>query len=572
MRHRAAALAAAVGALAFGAAPAHALISGPGVRAGHNISVFATIDFISAFGYSVGNPMTIDVVRNGHRVASVTAPTVATPDGGALEVNHGPLGPPQPGDCWAGFTPDIRPGDVIRVTADGGTDEVTADNVRIDQGPTGAPGGAITMKGVAAHADGTPIAVADLASGEVRNLSQFRASPDVVERTPGTADGWTATFNPPFNVTRNRAGLNPSTQIMGADVLLMGFGHIAPLPLETQMAEGVGETPGPALGCEGSPAAVNAVGVTSVKSVNADMLAAGAPDAALELSGPAGADVASATIALSDGTTSVTAPAAGLAAGATQHQAWSATFTKAQLASLADGNLTASGSFAGGFNGAIVKDTVAPVIKSDLAPGSYVGLQKVTLDAPGAARVAYQLDGGSEHTFTGTPIDIGAGTHTLSASAVDAAGNRSTASFAYTIDEVPVAGGPIASRPVAAPVAGTPVVAPSSRSLRIASLRLPAKVRRADVRRRGLRIAMRLARGTQTVRISVYRRTGGGFRLAARAVRVPGKGGSYTVRLRDAKARRALSRRGSYLVEVTPAGSGGRMSDDDTRSRAFRVI
>ncbi|HEY2983155.1 MAG TPA: hypothetical protein VGJ38_03305, partial [Jatrophihabitantaceae bacterium] len=82
-------VAAATGALAF-AAPANALITGDGVRAGHNITVFGTIDFIAAFGYSVGAPMTVDVLRNGHRIASVTANTVDTPEGGGLEVNHGP--------------------------------------------------------------------------------------------------------------------------------------------------------------------------------------------------------------------------------------------------------------------------------------------------------------------------------------------------------------------------------------------------------------------------------------------------------------------------------------------------
>src|SRR3954466_14874367 len=98
--------------------PEKASITGPGVRDAHNISVFHNIDFVSPTGYTVGAPMTVDIVRNGHRIATVPADTVSTPAGGGLEINHGPAGTPQPGDCFTGFTPDIGPGDVIRVTAD----------------------------------------------------------------------------------------------------------------------------------------------------------------------------------------------------------------------------------------------------------------------------------------------------------------------------------------------------------------------------------------------------------------------------------------------------------------------
>src|SRR3954447_7943670 len=168
------------------AAPAPATISGPRGRAGHNLMVFATLDFVAPTGSSSGSPMPVDVVRDGHRIASVTANTVSTPDGGGLEVNHGPVGAAQPGDCWGAFTPDIRPGDVVRITADGGTDEVTVDNIRIDQGPTLQAGGEITMKGIAERFDGTPIDLVDLNSGEVRNTSRFRAMPNEVLRTAGT--------------------------------------------------------------------------------------------------------------------------------------------------------------------------------------------------------------------------------------------------------------------------------------------------------------------------------------------------------------------------------------------------
>ncbi|HEY3187023.1 MAG TPA: chitobiase/beta-hexosaminidase C-terminal domain-containing protein [Solirubrobacteraceae bacterium] len=577
--------AAATGALAF-AAPADAMVSGAGVRAGHNITVFGTIDFIAAFGYSVGTPMTVDVVRNGHRIASVTADTTDTPEGGGLEVNHGPLGAPQPGDCWEGFTPDIRPGDVVRVTADGGTDEVTVDNIRIDQGPLEEPAGSgvITMRGIAERGDGarTPIPVAELNSGEVRNTSKFRATPDTVTRTPGTASGWTMTFNPPYaGVFRNGLGADPRLAILSADVLGMGFGHVVPLPAETQLADGVGETPGPALGCEISPAAPNGgVGATSVRALNIDALAGkAAGDVALEVSGAAAQDATSGTVTLSDGAASVSAAVEGLAGGATDQQGWTARFTKDQIDTLAEATLTATPTFNGAGGGttgvvrAIVKDTAAPGLSADLAPGTYTGTQKVGLDAPGATRITFRTDGQpagpGDRVYGRTPIELRAGSHTITALAVDAAGNRTEASFAYTIEAPAVpALGPVALAPSQAPPART---APAARSLKVASVRVPARLRRAQARRSGLRVAMRLARGTRMVRVSLYRHDRHGYELVARLLRVPGRGGSYAIRLNDAKVRRAL-RPGRYVVEVTPGGSSGRLAESDSRSRSLRIV
>ena len=39
----------------------------------------------------------------------------------------------------------------------------------------------------------------------------------------------------------------------------MGFGHVAPLPLEAMLVDGVDDVPGPALGCEGSPSEANGI-------------------------------------------------------------------------------------------------------------------------------------------------------------------------------------------------------------------------------------------------------------------------------------------------------------------------
>ena len=561
------------------AAPAAAMPTGAGVRAGHNVSVFATIDFVGAFGYSVGTPMTVEVLRNGHSISSVTAPTHSTPDGGGLEVNHGPLGAAQPGDCWEGFTPDIKPGDVVRVTADGGIDEVMVDNIRIDQGPTEtAPGsGIFEMKGVASFGDGTPIPLDRLDSGELRNTSQFRVMPNAVTRTAGTTDGWTASYHAPFNVTRNGTGADPLFAIPSANVIGMGYGHVAPLPAETQLAAGVGLTPGPALGCEIAALADNGFGGLSTKKLNIAVLGAvGAGETALSVGGLATPSTGSATIRLSDGTNAVEKPAEGLAGGASAPQGFTARFTRAEVESLADGTLTLTGALggAGTATRTVIKDTSAPTIASSHAPGTYTGDQRVLLDVVGADKVTYRTDGRpagpNDFIYLNTAIMLPVGERTLTVLAVDNAGNETRATYAYSLRERG-AGAPAAA-PIAAPVGKVAIKAPSSRSLRVVSIRVPKKLRRSAAKRSGVRVAMRLASGTRMVRVSLYRRLGkGGYELVGRMLRVPGKGGSYSVRMNDARVRRAL-RKGRYVVEVAPGGSSGRILEADARTASFRIV
>lgn len=576
-RSKTAAAAAAAATLAL-AAPASAMPTGAGVRAGHNISVFASIDFIGAFGYPVGAPMTVEVLRNGHRITSVTAPTHASPDGGALEVNHGPAGVAQPGDCWEAFTPDIRAGDVVRITADGGTDEVMVDNIRTDQGPTEtAPGsGVFELKGIAERGDGTPIPVTELAA-ELRNTSKFRVEPNEITRTATTTNGWTATFHAPFNVTRNGTGADPLFAIPSADVITAGFGHVAPLPAETQIADGVGDRPGPALGCEAAALADNGIGALSTRTLNVAALAPlGAGDVALDVGGLAAPGVGSATIRLADGATTIEKAAEGLSGGSSQPQGFTARFTRAEINGLADGTLTLSGALggAGVASRTVVKDTVAPTIASSLAPGTYTGSQRVLLDVAGADKVTYRTDGRpagpDDFIYLNEAITLPVGGRTLTVLAVDNAGNETRASYAYTLNAA--AGAAVPARPAAAPVAQVAVTARSSRSLKISLLRVPKKLRRAQAKKSGVRVAMRLASATRIVRISIYRKlSGGGFDLVGRALRVPGRGGSYSVRMNDPRLRRAL-RKGRYVVEVAPGGSSGRISEADARTTSFRVV
>ncbi|MDQ3302318.1 MAG: hypothetical protein M3518_03075, partial [Actinomycetota bacterium] len=213
--------------------PAWASLTGPdSVRAGKNITVFPNGDFVAVFGYPVGQQLTVDVYRGPHRIATAFGPAIDTPEGGGLEVNHGPAGAAVQGDCWEGHTPDILPGDRVVVTDNtGATDQVIVDNVSInpegpiDTDPTN-PLAPVILEGRASFANGDPIPIDQLNSGELRQASpRFRAVPDKVERI-GTGDGWRATYEYPYTIVQIRDNLTPQQKkdaILNGDHA-MGFG------------------------------------------------------------------------------------------------------------------------------------------------------------------------------------------------------------------------------------------------------------------------------------------------------------------------------------------------------------
>jgi hypothetical protein len=243
----------------LGAAPALASLTGAGVSAGKNITVFHNLDFVGVYGYGpVGDPITIDVVRDGVTIGTATGPSVDTAQGPGLEVNHGPKAVPQPGDCWTGTTPNIGPGDRILVTSGGTHDEVTVDNIRYTGQPVEEPTtGDIIVSGRAQRADGTPIPASSLDAGEFRDLTgKLRITPDVVEPTAGVAAGFTMRYRPPYTAFRNRDNLTEAQrkQALLGNGHIAGFGHALPLPAESMLVDGITDVPGPAIGCEASPA------------------------------------------------------------------------------------------------------------------------------------------------------------------------------------------------------------------------------------------------------------------------------------------------------------------------------
>jgi hypothetical protein len=123
--------------------PAFAVISDPGT---HIITVFPERDMVSAEGYAAGDRPTIQVLRGG---AVIGTSSVLTPAAGIVEVNH------PGGGCWEGTTPDIRPGDVVRVlTAADVGDQTSVGNVIVTQPATKINASTVVMKGTAVAAGG----------------------------------------------------------------------------------------------------------------------------------------------------------------------------------------------------------------------------------------------------------------------------------------------------------------------------------------------------------------------------------------------------------------------------------
>lgn len=92
-----------------------------------SLGVFVARDFVSVEGFDPGELLTLQIIRHGV-VVGVATDTVVGEDGIA-EVNH------PGGDCWDAVTPNIRAGDILRVTrnADGRAYQTTTADVKITQ-------------------------------------------------------------------------------------------------------------------------------------------------------------------------------------------------------------------------------------------------------------------------------------------------------------------------------------------------------------------------------------------------------------------------------------------------------
>ena len=153
--------------------------------AGHNVTAYPARDFVSGDGYLTTDPATgaktgqtvvVEVFRadaKGTFKVVGQARTKADNATGLVEVNHAGPG------CWgtADFanTPDIRPGDVVRITPvdTDVPDQTTVSNVYVGT-PIQTAADTVVIKGTAADAAGKPIAIGELEARIISNGAEFR--------------------------------------------------------------------------------------------------------------------------------------------------------------------------------------------------------------------------------------------------------------------------------------------------------------------------------------------------------------------------------------------------------------
>lgn len=518
----AAALAAAIP-ISASASPVPGGAAADGLEDGENITVVHNIDFIAAFGVgTLGQSVTVEAFRRATNnglvlLGTATGPLVDTPEGPGIEVNHGPLGSPQPGDCWETFTPDVVPYDLVRVTNNisGDIDEVLIDDITLDSTSVDPATGEAHYRGFAiSAATGLPLPAAMLDSGFWRttvNGADARGESPVVE--VATDGQYVARWQPPNFGQFVGANQASAADVASADRQEFGYGHVPPAPpavlnIETQLADGVGSSPGPALGCDApglSPSESN-----SVRTATPDPLTLSS--GALEISGTKMTDASvDVTVSLTDTVGNTVGPLPAVVAAGTNN--WTLSVPRSvegpgnSWDDLNDGVITIRGAFVHGgdsIGGEVLR------IRKDLTPPP----------APGGGDTGGGGAGGAGGAGAG-----GAG-------AGGAAGGSGGT------------GG------------GTQVTPIDPATLRVFDLQTRSRVRLRSARRNGVAAAFNVPEGANVVRVELFRVGGAAQnRRLASVTRTVTGGSRVTIRLRSRRVRRQL-RTGQYrLVVRTGAGN-----------------
>ena len=194
---------AAIALMGLTAAMADAAVINDPPPAGRSLVAFPARDFVSGDGYLDDHAYRVEVEHPASLGGGIiVSQRRLSPTGGVLEVNH------PGGGCWAGSTPDIRPGDIVRVIDEdtGEVDQTTVANVTAKR-PVQTGPGSVEIHGTAMTADGAPMPLDALeqrlvAPGEQFAKSRRRdlraiAAPGENGRLAYDADGstnWTATY------------------------------------------------------------------------------------------------------------------------------------------------------------------------------------------------------------------------------------------------------------------------------------------------------------------------------------------------------------------------------------------
>lgn len=546
--------------------PAWAGVSNP-PRAAHQIISFPERDFVSSTGYDPATRVTVEAWRNGHLIGRSGPITPAAPDG-LVEVNH------PGGGCWVASTPDLQPGDSVRVVeADGVTaDETTTANVTATPA-TSPAGGTVVVHGTAMTAAGGQIPIDQVEQRIVANKQAFdangrrtlRATSAGVDGTlrydaPGSTS-WTATYTGltghDVDMAVNPA-LNNETRILwlGADPVAATEQTIfetAPDPVAAAFV------PGPSAPCT-APAATTTILAMSRSVVN--VANAAQPIVIDGVATLAETDHVQVQVGGFTQTVAVTPdPGANPVTGA-----WSVTIPADALAALPQGASTLTTTYQGVAprtpqTRTVTKDTIAPPAPAATpAAGTFAVTQVIALnDADQSARIFYTNNGAdpgaSGVRFVGQ-ITITA-SQTIRAIAIDPAGNPSAVS-AFPFIIAPGAGVLGTGAGVVGGAVGAGLLPkPAAKPRALGAVSLRARITRTSLRARGLRIAMVLRSSAHVVRIRVFRAGRNGPRTGSPLLstfRLPAGAGTLRVTLRS-RSLLARMRPGRYVVEVAAGDS-----------------
>jgi hypothetical protein len=441
-----AALMALLSSLLIPAAPASAA-----VRAGRQLDVFYGSNLVMLQGYPSSREIVVEVLRGEDNVV-VGSVRRRTTTAGTLELNH--VGE---GDCFdPPASPNIMPGDTVRVTAGSGdVDSTVVRDVYLDQDTIvyNESARTITVSGHVRSMAGAPVnpgsdvleirlnkSVAwEINSRPGRRDLREDVMQGIDDPTTGSSfDPATGNYVHVFHVSRNDvidardSGIEASLEWAngGLTEITISDGEVGTLP-----------------GCP--PMAEYEITGSSLPLINRSSISAGTP---LTLSGLS-TNATAVSVSIGDGTTSIVHNATVSGTGA---QSWSVAFTAAELASLADGTLTAVATFttAGGTfttNRTVAKDTVAPAAALNAQPAALTNSSSASFtfttdpDASRACRLDSSVEAdyvascgtrlhATESTYVVGYPDLADGSHTFQARATDAAGNSTVLASTWTID------------------------------------------------------------------------------------------------------------------------------------------
>jgi hypothetical protein len=398
--------------------PADAAVQDP-----HTVFVLKNDSIVEVEGLVPGEDTLVQVLRNGVVVGSVNQP--ASNPGGTLIINHDL--------CWDNFTPQILPGDVVRVTTAQGVDTVRVRNISVTEGPSAVVGNSFTIRGTI-----TPRVPVGQLQVEARTNDPVRFRPLAPNLAPdaGEARGeitYDAATGGAFTATFS--GLNDDQVAAAANLGEFNVAHVAATGAggdlkEVTMATTGSPVAGP--GCSlSAPVRRHAVTNLSHSVINRANRGRNLVVSGMTLNSNR------VDVRLRDGDGTVVQRRANLVGAAATAQTWRATFTPFQMRRLS-GTIRVAGQYRSGtatLNGgtmALTKDLIRPrPPRSSLRPGVYRRRQFITLDAGPAARIRWTLGRRQAaptarrgNLYRGQQIAITA-TQTLKMRAVDRAGNAS---------------------------------------------------------------------------------------------------------------------------------------------------